>query len=552
MPPAVLTDWVSPAKAITGRDHLAVQAVSEHLYTGLLPGITNVTDRARCYSFYPWFVWAFDSRYKKKGPEEFVRVFRRAECLHTLIGIVHELDEDDEWVHGAALTGRNTLLAVAKRLVDGETIRLSRFAKLEPADDERYFKHKLGGLGQYYLGPLKDLEVLDGGAKEGVRYTAEWGRELAAAYDRRVDSKAFLDAVDGDRIDAGTVRALSAFCPCHLRENKAERDAIVRLLFCQGEGEFSQDVGDERRETFTLLLDYSKRLLKSSDHFPGPAGVLNSCYTKALPDATAWTLPPALGAIASGWAIYKRHELLSVAVQGLFWAGLTALLDEGGFTADGATYASWFAKRFRRALGTGGRTARFSKLVESRRRVLPELEDSQAPEHEVQVADSLLVAQNESDVEEVVARSLQLLLSLVARGSEESPYGDLVEGDRFFQTYEINLFSLERLTRDTWSAQTGTEWLEWLAAEWGLRVHFRVALRKLRYQSQDSFRIVPMEEGYRVREAPRAQWTSPRLAQAFRFLYDLGAFDLRDDIDDRPYVLSPYGEQLLENELGRQ
>ena len=216
-----------------------------------------------------------------------------------------------------------------------------QICKARPADDERYFKHKLGGLGQYYLGPLKDLEVLDGGAKEGVRYTAEWGR---------------------------------------------------------------------------------------------------------------------------------------------------------GFTADGATYASWFAKQFRRALGTGGRTARFSKLIESRRRVLPGFEDSQAPEHEVQVADSLLVAQNESDVEEVVARSLQLLLSLVARGSEESPYGDLVEGDRFFQTYEINLFSLERLTRDTWSAQTGAEWLEWLAAEWGLRVHFRVALRKLRYQSQDSFRIVPMED----------------------------------------------------------
>lgn len=124
--------------------------------------------------------------------------------------------------------------------------------------------------------------------------------------------------------------------------------------------------------------------------------------------------------------------------------------------------------------------------------------------------------------------------------------------DRFFQTYEINLFSLERLTRDTWSAQTGGEWLAWLAAEWGLRVHFRVALRKLRYQSQDSFRIVPREEGYRVREAPRAQWSSPRLAQAFRFLHDLGAFDLRNDIDDRPYVLSPYGEQLLENELGRE
>jgi hypothetical protein len=39
---AVHTDWVSPAQEITGRDHLGVQAMSEHLYATLLPGITNV------------------------------------------------------------------------------------------------------------------------------------------------------------------------------------------------------------------------------------------------------------------------------------------------------------------------------------------------------------------------------------------------------------------------------------------------------------------------------------------------------------------------------
>jgi hypothetical protein len=32
---AVQTDWVSPAQTITGRDHLGVQAVSEHLYATL-------------------------------------------------------------------------------------------------------------------------------------------------------------------------------------------------------------------------------------------------------------------------------------------------------------------------------------------------------------------------------------------------------------------------------------------------------------------------------------------------------------------------------------
>jgi hypothetical protein len=163
---AVQTDWVSPAKAITARDHLAVQAVSEHLYTGLLPGLTNVTYRARCYLFYPWFVWAFDQRHKKKSPEEFVRVFRKAECLHTLIGIVHELDEGDEWTHGGGLVGCDALVAVAKRIVGGEAVRLSDYSKLEPADANRYFQHKLGGLGQYYLGPLKDLEALDGNARK--------------------------------------------------------------------------------------------------------------------------------------------------------------------------------------------------------------------------------------------------------------------------------------------------------------------------------------------------------------------------------------------------
>jgi hypothetical protein len=552
VPIAVQTEWVSPAKAITGRDHLAVQAVSEHLYGGLLPGLTNVTDRARCYGFYPWFVWAFDARYKKKSPEELIKVFRRAECLHTLIGIVHELDKSDEWLHGGGLVGRDALVAVAHRIVSGDTVQLSRYSKLEPADDDRYFKHKLGGLGQYYLGPLKDLEVLDGSAKEGVRYTAEWGRELAAVHDHRVDAKGFFDAVDSDHVDADAVRALSSFCPCHLRKNKAERDTIVRLLFRNGEGPLKQEIGDERRRTLTLLLDYARALGTSKQHFPDAVGFLGSCYANALPDGTAWAPPAGLTAVRTGWAIYKRHELLAVAVQGLFWAGLTALLDEGGFAADGVAYASWFAKRFRRALGSGDATATFPRLVESRRRMLPPLEDWRAPEHEVQIADSLLAAQRESNANEVVAKSLRILLSLVARGIGESPYGDLVVADRFFQTYEINLFSLQRLARDEWASQTGTEWLEWLAADWAIRVHFRVALRKLRYQSQDSFRIVPLDEGYRVREAPRAQWSSPRLAQAFRFLYDLGALDLRDDLEGRPYILSPFGEELLEAELGRE
>lgn len=38
---AVHTDWVSPAREIEGRDHLAMQAVSGRLYNGLRPGLTK-------------------------------------------------------------------------------------------------------------------------------------------------------------------------------------------------------------------------------------------------------------------------------------------------------------------------------------------------------------------------------------------------------------------------------------------------------------------------------------------------------------------------------
>lgn len=550
MPPTVQTDWVSPAKEITGRDHLAVQAVSEHLYTGLLPGLTNVTYRADCYAFYPWFVWAFDQLSKKKNPEDLIRTFRRAECLHTLIGIVHGLDAGDEWEHGTELVGRDTLLAVAERILGGEDALLSKYATEEPDDKDRYFKNRLGGLGQYYLGSLRDLRILDGSVKEGVKYTLEWGAELARLYAARVDTEAFFKTVVGDRVNAKQLRALSSFCPCHLRRNKPERDGLISLLFNQGEGDLRMEGDEERRQTLTLLLDHARAVKGDKIHHPDPNEFLTACYTGFLPNSTIWSIVGTLAGIRKGWEIYKRHELLAISVQGLFWAGLSALLDEGGYIENTSSYAKWFANRFHHVLN-GSVLTPFTKQLEAQHTLLPKISELQSPNHEINLGEALLAAQKSTDVDEVVRLSTRILFSLLARGIDEAAYGSLVRADRFFETYEINLFSLQQCANNAWKMLNGREWLQWLATSWALRVHFRVALRKLRYQSQDSFRIVPRDEGYRVREAPAAQWSSPRLNQALRFLYDLGALNLREDLVEQPYELSPFGEQLLESELAR-
>ena len=73
--------WVEPAKPIRGLDHLGVQAPCIALYAQLLPGITNVTDRARYYSFYPWLIRSFEQRYRDHSIEEFRRVLRRASAF---------------------------------------------------------------------------------------------------------------------------------------------------------------------------------------------------------------------------------------------------------------------------------------------------------------------------------------------------------------------------------------------------------------------------------------------------------------------------------------
>ena len=75
-------------------------------------------------------------------------------------------------------------------------------------------------------------------------------------------------------------------------------------------------------------------------------------------------------------------------------------------------------------------------------------------------------------------------------------------------------------------------------------------MRKLRHQMQDSFRIVPLDDGLHVREAPNPQWSAPRLAQAITFLTDLGAFDLQVTGDGERYELTPFGRGILERNLG--
>ncbi len=351
----ITTHWVKPPNQATGQDHLATRAVCEHLYGLLLPGITNVTDRARYYSFYPWLLWSLETSGVSLASDVVVDYVRRAECLFALVGIAHgHAAGADGRMHGDRLVGSVTLGPVVEHLRSaGGEVRLSDYAHQdENRANTRYFLNPLGGLGQYYRGSLELLGVLSRDVAKGVKvgYTAERGSYLAEAMDVGVDRSAFFDILRRDRVDWAALDALAEFCPCHLSPGSREHGTLVDLFTQRPGTVFAPDSRghEERRLSLGLILDLAGR---PDSGEPSAARVLDverfrsGVYSGALPDGSTWSLPPALEAMRLHWAQYQRNELLSLAAQGLFWAALTDSRRQDPLVGASA-WGDWMSSRY--------------------------------------------------------------------------------------------------------------------------------------------------------------------------------------------------------------
>lgn len=527
----VKSAWVKPPPQVGGLDHLAVQAPCINIYGRLLPGITNVTDRARYYSFYPWLIWAFDQAGFAKYDDGFIERFRRADCLFSLIAERHAVavggPHDN---HAAAIVGSNTLNAVASALDDESKITLSHYS-LRNGAKARYFANRLGGLGQYYLGVLRELNVLDGDTHQGIKYTRQIGGEIATRVDAGVNRKLFLKIVESGVVSRSDLDKLSAFCPCRLANNEAEQSILADLFFVRGP--FHDPDALPRRRSLQSLLNLTALLSKeglgaSEEMFRGCA------YSGHLPSGTRWEVAPNQIENQEKWAVYARNEILSIAVQGLFHAVLDAYEESGLWLDSGTQVADWFVKRpeTQEAIDIVGRQA-FSQCVTRSTTWLPEITQWQAPDHEVILMDKIVQLSRgpkSSDARrEIVAASLRTMIALAYRSDHSSdPYLAIAFDKGYFDYYPINLRSFAGHTVGTWSAMPMEKVLQWTLTHWCIELHLRVALRKLRGQSQSTFRIRPSERGMEIIAVPPAVHTRPRFSQAIRILKDIGALDMKD------------------------
>lgn len=552
----VTTGWVARPPTTVGLDHLGSQQPCIELYSRLLPGITNVTDRARYYSLYPWFAWSFDRRIKSRDPEEAVALFRRADCLFTLITERYaRRKEGAPGADGAAMVGRETLLPALDRLQEGRSLRLSDYATRDEGSS-RYFMNRLGGLGQYYLGTLQDLGILSGEARPWIKYTHERGEVIAQAVDQCVPGHLFFKTLHDDDVTLRRLDKLSGFAFSRIPESTAEHDYLLKLFFDRDQ-EFGAD-GRQRKLSLGLLLSLARANAARKPGILTADFVKCAFYGHSLGKPRSWVIPEPMAHTAAHWRTYARNDLLSIAIQAIFFSALRILRDCDWVFHTADEIGQWIAKHpamQKAARQIKGKTWR--DAVAQARRSLPEISDWLADEHEIQIESELFSAydgiEDEKTGFEAIAVGIKLLASIEARRTPgEIGYMANLLPAELLNYYPVNLESFRAFSNHEWQQLSVTELAGWLVSKWGITTHLRIALRKLRNNPKATFRLRPGEAGFIVEpKIPPPAPTNPRLRQGLQIMHDLGLIETRgESIESMHTELTDRGASILEDCLG--
>jgi hypothetical protein len=121
----------------------------------------------------------------------------------------------------------------------------------------------------------------------------------------------------------------------------------------------------------------------------------------------------------------------------------------------------------------------------------------------------------------VINDSLTILAALIYRPENSDGYAEYSFPENYLVPYPVNLNSTLSAWRESVGGKHRSEGLALFTQINCLDAHLRVALRKLRQQSTNTFRFEPREGILAIKAIPQAANTSPRFRQAIRILLDL-------------------------------
>jgi hypothetical protein len=242
--------WAEFSSTASGRDPLSIQNSSVVIYTKMVVGITNVTNRIRYNGF---FCWIFDTILqnidKKNSLQEQIRYSRRAELLLAYI-MVKNFE---------GITGVSGSAYAAKNLSTG--ISLKNGADWESKKEDGpglYWKFRLGVFGQYYSGVVRDLNLINHPNAQldlNIYTLTGKGKELAKAFEENIPKKErdlFWSSVYSGKIQESALANLKSFALHEIPEGSSERSFYEKAILAGDNVKAAPTFN--RRETIKLIL----------------------------------------------------------------------------------------------------------------------------------------------------------------------------------------------------------------------------------------------------------------------------------------------------------
>ena len=270
----LLPSWTEAGSWTLGRDPLGMQATSVRLYRSLVPGLTNVTNRLRYYSFYCWVIQHYEQK-EHSGDEAKWRVFiRRAEALYALACNVVDPQQSDGLAGGLWAAG-------FRQAVGGDTIDLRPHTD-RPGESGQYLKAIRGNFGQFYIASMTEVGLLSPSSRIPI-VSDQLGREMANAFGDSVGRTTELISTGirtGVIMPSELAEIGEAAHPSRIPTDSREMKLLRDYLLAMDEGHGS---GIARRSSAWLLLDLLWLGIIGDDE----PGIRQALYNRKLPDGSA-------------------------------------------------------------------------------------------------------------------------------------------------------------------------------------------------------------------------------------------------------------------------
>jgi hypothetical protein len=301
-PLTILPEWSQPSRPTLGRDPLGLQATSVRVYRDLVPGLTNVTNRLRYYSFYCWVVRKYETTQHADDVKRWRIFIRRAEALFALTSEMHDPDGT------GGVAGGDWARKYLKGKKEGPIDLRPHTDKPGDRAAKQYLLASGGNFGQFYVNSMTQVGLLQ--STTGVPLVSRpRGQEVAEAFEDAVGSRVnhlIVHALASGRIAWADAKSIGrAVHPDEISGSSKEMRLLRDFVLVNVP---DRTDGNSRRQSAWLLLDLLRRGITLDDE----AAIRRVLYHRVLPDGTRYDVT---GKTIDLWRVYQANELCHVALE---------------------------------------------------------------------------------------------------------------------------------------------------------------------------------------------------------------------------------------------